>query len=364
LLLLVCSAHFYLFLQCFHHAAALNVRYVLYVEATVIAVVRVVILVFPQEAIGLYRALLVKLATDHLGWIYKSPRAPIPVFTSEVLGRVVDMHTLTQQLVVWLAAVAHVHATGPLPSVDRIVNGLTSSWNASKGNVDVITKLLMLLHSSSIKHLDMETVLWDMIIKLGIIQAFNVERWAAAGIPAINGAKSFGQLSRLGARHGRTVCGFLSRAMQYFVKHARQDVIPHAQVPVAVNQQVFSLVFFNSIEGRARRGHGDGTHYLSNNKTARVCVVCHGIGDTKRVTTSCATCLDADNGITLCRTARKHTLDNNHNTSCWDLFHSAGFTLLSRSEAVTAATAAAAGGGAGPAAGAGGGGGGGGVGEV
>ena len=184
-----------------------------------------------------------------------------------------DMHTLFQQLVVWLAAVAHVHATGPLPSVDRIVNGLTSSWNASKGNVDVITKLLMLLHSSSIKHLDMETVLWDMIIKLGIIQAFNVERWAAAGIPAINGAKSFGQLSRLGARHGRTVCGFLSRAMQYFVKHARQDVIPHAQVPVAVNQQVFSLVFFNSIEGRARRGHGDGTHYLpeqqQNNKSLR-----------------------------------------------------------------------------------------------
>lgn len=164
--------------------------------------------------------MLADLTNEHLGWIYGTPPAPIPAFSREQLNRVVDMHTLEQQLDVWKATVAYVQQHGALPAIERIIPALVSLWNASNGGCDVSSAYLKLLNNPSIKHMEIENILWDVTVRLGLLQAYHVWRWFAAGLKRINEATSFAQLTRICVRNEKTCKGFLSLAMKFFITHA------------------------------------------------------------------------------------------------------------------------------------------------
>ena len=226
-------------------------------------------------------------------------------------------------------------------------------WEMTHG-VDVLTRLLATLHGSTSKHQDIEAVLWDFIIRLNLAQAFHTERWSAAGIAAIEAAQSFAQLTRLDARDQRTFMGFLSYAMAFFCKKARREVIPAAALVVAnTNERIASLTsianflaYWNGPDGKRIRGVNT-VHYVIKKEAKRICRVCHGVvAGCKRTMYFCATCIPSvegqDNGIPLCGTARVHELDGNNMTSCWDLWHSSGFTIQNSVDVAAINNAAAA----------------------
>ena len=191
-----------------HHAGALGTRYVIYAEATDSGIERAVLIIFPQATLTLYREILERLADEHLGWVYGDD--PIPSFTRAELHHVVDIHTLTQQLSVWRAAVHHVSLYGPWCAIERIIPALIANWNCSKGGADVLSALLQHVNSPAIRHMNIEAALWDIHIRTVLTQAYHVWRWSAVGVENIMKAKSFGQLTRLGSKDGRSFLSFLS----------------------------------------------------------------------------------------------------------------------------------------------------------
>ena len=118
---------------------------------------------------------------------------------------------------------AYVVTNGALRSIERIVPAAVSNWNVEKGACDIETAYVAHAHTSPIKHLDIESALWDKTVMMAFLQSFTVERWAAAGVNRINAA---GQLNRLGVRNNRTFVGFLSHVMEYCCKHAAHPANP------------------------------------------------------------------------------------------------------------------------------------------
>lgn len=250
------------------------------------------------------------------------------------------MHTLEQQLDVWRATVAYVQQHGALPAIERIIPALVSLWNASKGGCDVSSAYLKLLNNPSIKHMEIENILWDVTVRLGLLQAYHVWRWSAAGLRRINEATSFAQLTRIGVRNEKTFKGFLSLAMKFFITHAihpepqQQQARPRPLCEPDVVMRQF-VAYFNNEEGRGRRGSLD-VHYFASPaaSTSTKCNLCHNTRQDKcqRTSFQCVTCL-APMKITLCRVGRHHELAQGKFTSCWDLFHSPTFTVPSKTEA-------------------------------
>ena len=100
--------------------------------------------------------------------------------------------------------------------------------------------------------------------------------------------------------------------------------------------------FFNSSDGRKLRGDGKHVHYSRRLQFPRVCKLCRGLYEDNpgapkksvhKASFECITCAGesggetAAEGITLCRILRNHELDDGKYVSCWDLFHSASFTI-------------------------------------
>ena len=324
------------------------------------------LIIFPKSVLILYTDILQRLTADHLGWVYGDD--PIPSFTSTELHHVVDLHTLEQQLAIWHAVRDQVRTgCAPLCSIERIVPALVSNWNCSKGGADVLSAFLQHGNSPAIRHMNIEAVLWDSHIRTVLIQAFHVWRWSAAGLKHIQEAKSFGQITKSGSKDGKSFLGFISHAMHFFSKHAMKAhsaPVPPDEIREATAANLAKAMkstssftpFFNSLEGRKLRSDGGHVHYPQSCR--RVCKLCHGhfgVNNTSVIRTcwECITCAgnsggeaSAVEGIALCRTIRSHELDRGKRVSCWDLFHSASFTLptdeqiLNFNAAVPAAVAA------------------------
>ena len=190
---------------------------------------------------------------------------------------------------------AYVVTNGALPSIERIVPAAVSNWNVEKGACDIETAYLAHAHTSPIKHLDIESALWDKTVMMAFLQSFTVERWAAAGVNRINAADLMGQLNRLGVRNNRTFVGFLSHVMEYCCKHAAHPANPPppeeggeaARLQCLTSSAAF-VAYFNSEAGRRHRD--EGMHY-STTLSKRVCKVCHS--NSQRPVFRCVTCVES-----------------------------------------------------------------------
>ena len=319
-----------------HHASAINSRYVLYAEADQSQICRVVLLVFPQSLLDEYRALVQKLADEHLQWIYGSPRSQLPHFSVDELGAVADMHTLQQQLDVWTACWQYFLTVGkkqPFESIERIVPRLVARWNASKGAVDVTSRYLRNISAAPFRVIGVEAVLWDRVIRLALLNCFHLWRWSAAGRLLIDSAETFSQLTAIGVRGNRTFNSFLSKAMSYFRNRGDDGAIgllgAGVQQPGAFDLDAATahaltlfgrdaqlVTYFNSADGRKHRAE-TGRHHaeLIGQKH---CIVCHA----HRTNYACVEC----GNVALCMSPSLHPdLENvtnaAHFSTCWDIWH-------------------------------------------
>jgi hypothetical protein len=154
--------------------------------------------------------------------------------------------------------------------------------------------------------------MWQRLVILGLLQAFHLERWSAAGREdIIENCDSFERLHKIGTRNDRTFRLFLSFAMRNFrnwavAQESQSQVIP---IPRTVGE-----IDWNSEEGKEFRTRGI---HAGEVVKRRFCVCCG-----KRTTMQCNLCK-----VSLCEKMREQNEDVMNGIqctskiSCWQLFH-------------------------------------------
>lgn len=162
--------------QIVHHASTLELPIVWFVDATPTEIIRIVIVYVCDDVIDDYLELLSLISIKYLGWVYASE--DLPLFSDAVLGFCADQHTLKLTLNLWRAAFDLFQSRGnePFPPIKKINPALTTSWNRTKGGVDVDTRNKS-DNEANYQHLGVEPRLWDLLIIEAAINTAKIYKW-------------------------------------------------------------------------------------------------------------------------------------------------------------------------------------------
>ena len=306
---------------------------VLFVEASKDSIIRTVLILFPADLRKSFEKVVNHLAIKHLDWVY-SADVDIPPFTRSELGEVGEVHTLAQNLDLWRTAhdMYFENDCSPFGHISTIVPALVAYWNTTKGGIDSgLSRYLANVHPSPYRVIPFESVLWDRVIMTGILNAFNLSKWDRLSVEQIKACTTFAQLKQISQR-GFTFKRFLSDAMKHFRIHserARNSAggAPQGQVDTSTMTRGERIVYYNSVEGRARRSNADSSHGLTKASGQHKCMVC----DLHRIHWSCECCTDMYFCIETIRDHPSHPdrtpARNQLYWTCRDIFHNSRFTL-------------------------------------
>lgn len=162
--------------QIIHHASTLDLPIVLFVDATPTEIFRIVVVYVCEDVRESYRELLSLVTKKYLGWVYIDKE--LPTFSDSVLGFCADQHTLQLTLNLWRAAHDLFKSRGevPFPPIKKINPALTTSWNRTKGGVDIDTRYKA-NNAANYQHLGVEPRLWDLMIIEAALNAARIYKW-------------------------------------------------------------------------------------------------------------------------------------------------------------------------------------------
>lgn len=320
-------------LQIVHHALALNVRLVLYVETTVQSIVRCVLVSVPDSTVDHHKVVLTYIKDQYFPWAY-SMALPIPLLSTDELSYCSDMHTLGLTLALWRASHSLFYKnlrSSPFPDIKAIVPAVVAFWNKSKGGVDVVSRYMTVGHSPC-RHISIEASLWDRVIMLALLNTFSISKIVDLVQEGhLNYVTTTDALSKR-ARSGNSFHTFVGLSIhqlrEWIVNggcSVPSQVVGGNVFPVATSSTDSSIIlaapqfdhntpnnekrqYYNSIEGFRFRTSSNNRHVFTFTDP-RACVI-QGCGHRSRF--FCFTCK-----VHLCASH----YNGNGNVTCYELFH-------------------------------------------
>jgi hypothetical protein len=138
--------------QVLHHAAVVNLKYILFVVAGTTKVHYAVLIRFSDAKITIMKRILSNIYNRSLKWAYTSSlisddmQSVIPDFREDIISS--KSNPITEDcvlfsLIIWKKLLTMVQNTQlPLPKAHKIIPEIVARWNRSKGRVDEMTRYL------------------------------------------------------------------------------------------------------------------------------------------------------------------------------------------------------------------------------
>jgi hypothetical protein len=206
--------------QILHHAMVLKLNHILFVQADKNTIKTCLLVEVPEGDRDRLESLLDKYADEHLKWVYDC-NASFPELQESRIssgGYTVEPESVRVNLALAKAIEDLVDkAKCPLPRMKHIVPRIVAYWNAIKGSIDVMSRLL--LHFKiPLQGASPEQVYIIRMIQLVVIDGFLATKLVKHALPKANQYKSFRKLKKYASRKLR---------LKSFVKHlGRRFVLP------------------------------------------------------------------------------------------------------------------------------------------
>ena len=162
--------------QLLHHACVMSCNKVLFLVASSTELIYALVITISDDDIMFYRS-IVDIAASPIKWAHQpEPVFPTSGFTDEGLqqkGYDVTVHDVHLNFWIWKSIMQLVREKGkPLPCCKYIGPTCVVHWNSNKSPVDLMSKYLKDIKSSSMKHLSPSSVYVIRMISILLVNSF------------------------------------------------------------------------------------------------------------------------------------------------------------------------------------------------
>lgn len=301
----------------------LKVNFVLYVAASEIGIMYLVVAHCPEEILQECKESLIRGAKHAVAWAHEGD-PKVPLFADRDSRISIEEH-----LPFWRTINGHVKEKGPFPPLKLFKHGSQSLYSKTKGGVDGSAQARSILRCST-SSLQWEQKLVSQTLKSIAVNAFIAWRMAQKKELLIS-KEAFGSLDsyRDALNHVQPLADFIFDASQelliYANKLEKSDASAQKDVPEVTGEENARLValahrrrgqrlrFFNTPDGVKLRLHVHPHNQRQLPGSKRYCAFCGSTAARRRSTFKCTVC-DQHLCIRASPGQRK---------SCWSIWHEA-----------------------------------------